>query len=171
MLRGSQAPRRAVCGTRGSLRTMHGGGSAPSCRAQATAEDETCYLVGRGDSQTTEPALGPWGQERSRGLLGSMGPTAGTPHPTKVTGSPRSTVRPYPTCHRVTPTKVTGGRPLSLPAPQRMRTRLTPQPGKGGLALEHGATCPLGPDGLRLHGRALTRLRFKVFQVYLTLML
>ena len=27
----SQAPRRAVCGTRGSLRTMHGGGSAPSC--------------------------------------------------------------------------------------------------------------------------------------------
>ena len=29
--RGSQAPRRAVCGTRGSLRTMHGGGSAPSC--------------------------------------------------------------------------------------------------------------------------------------------
>ena len=26
-----QAPRRAVCGTRGSLRTMHGGGSAPSC--------------------------------------------------------------------------------------------------------------------------------------------
>ena len=33
MLRGSQAPRRAVCGTRGSLRTMHGGGSAPSCWA------------------------------------------------------------------------------------------------------------------------------------------
>ena len=32
-LRGSQAPRRAVCGTRGSLRTMHGGGSAPSCCA------------------------------------------------------------------------------------------------------------------------------------------
>ena len=31
--RGSQAPRRAVCGTRGSLRTMHGGGSAPSCCA------------------------------------------------------------------------------------------------------------------------------------------
>ena len=31
LLRGSQAPRRAVCGTRGSLRTMHGGGSAPSC--------------------------------------------------------------------------------------------------------------------------------------------
>ena len=28
LLRGSQAPRRAVCGTRGSLRTMHGGGSA-----------------------------------------------------------------------------------------------------------------------------------------------
>ena len=26
----AQAPRRAVCGTRGSLRTMHGGGSAPS---------------------------------------------------------------------------------------------------------------------------------------------
>ena len=25
--------RRAVCGTRGSLRTMHGGGSAPSCCA------------------------------------------------------------------------------------------------------------------------------------------
>ena len=32
-LRGSQAPRRAVCGTHGSLRTMHGGGSAPSCCA------------------------------------------------------------------------------------------------------------------------------------------
>ena len=29
----AQAPRRAVCGTRGSLRTMHGGGSAPSCCA------------------------------------------------------------------------------------------------------------------------------------------
>ena len=29
--RGSHAPRRAVCGTRGALRTMHGGGSAPSC--------------------------------------------------------------------------------------------------------------------------------------------
>ena len=33
LLGGSQAPRRAVCGTRGSLRTMHGGGSAPSCCA------------------------------------------------------------------------------------------------------------------------------------------
>ena len=33
LLRGSQAPRRAVCGTHGSLRTMHGGGSAPSCCA------------------------------------------------------------------------------------------------------------------------------------------
>ena len=33
LLRGSQVPRRAVCGTRGSLRTMHGGGSAPSCCA------------------------------------------------------------------------------------------------------------------------------------------
>ena len=33
LLRGSQSPRRAVCGTRGSLRTMHGGGSAPSCCA------------------------------------------------------------------------------------------------------------------------------------------
>ena len=31
--RGSQAPRRAVCETRGSLRTMHVGGSAPSCCA------------------------------------------------------------------------------------------------------------------------------------------
>ena len=30
LLRGSQAPRRAECGTRGSLRTMHGGGSDPS---------------------------------------------------------------------------------------------------------------------------------------------
>ena len=28
-----QPPRRAVCGTRGSLRTMHGGRSAPSCCA------------------------------------------------------------------------------------------------------------------------------------------
>ena len=33
LLRGSQDPRRAVCGTRGSFRTMHGGGSAPSCCA------------------------------------------------------------------------------------------------------------------------------------------
>ena len=33
LLRGSKAPRRAVCGARGSLRTMHGGGSAPSCCA------------------------------------------------------------------------------------------------------------------------------------------
>ena len=32
MLRGSQAPRRAVCGTRGSLRTMHGLGQICSCR-------------------------------------------------------------------------------------------------------------------------------------------
>ena len=31
LFRESQAPCRAVCGTRGSLRTMHGGGSAPSC--------------------------------------------------------------------------------------------------------------------------------------------
>ena len=33
LFRGTQAPRRAVCGTRGSLRTMHGGVSAPSCCA------------------------------------------------------------------------------------------------------------------------------------------
>ena len=33
LFRGSQAPLRAVCGTRGSLRTMHGGVSAPSCCA------------------------------------------------------------------------------------------------------------------------------------------
>ena len=33
LLRGSQAPRRDVCGTHGSLRTMPGGGSAPSCCA------------------------------------------------------------------------------------------------------------------------------------------
>ena len=33
LLRVSQAPRRAVCGTRGSLRTMPGGGSSPSCCA------------------------------------------------------------------------------------------------------------------------------------------
>ena len=33
LLRESQSPRGAVCGTRGSLRTMHGGGSAPSCCA------------------------------------------------------------------------------------------------------------------------------------------
>ena len=32
LLGGSQAPRRAVCGTRGSLRTMHGGGRAASQR-------------------------------------------------------------------------------------------------------------------------------------------
>ena len=31
LFRGPQTPRRAVCGTRGSLRTMQGGGSAPSC--------------------------------------------------------------------------------------------------------------------------------------------
>ena len=29
LLRGSQAPRRAVCGTRGSFQTMHGGGCLP----------------------------------------------------------------------------------------------------------------------------------------------
>ena len=40
LLRGSQAPRRAVCGTRGSLRTMHGGGSAPSCVSPAARQDE-----------------------------------------------------------------------------------------------------------------------------------
>ena len=33
LFRGTQAPRRAVCGTRGSLRTMHRGVSAPSCCA------------------------------------------------------------------------------------------------------------------------------------------
>ena len=33
LLRGSQAPRRAVFSTRGSLRTVHGVGSAPSCCA------------------------------------------------------------------------------------------------------------------------------------------
>ena len=33
LFRGPQAPRRAVCGTRGSFRTMHGGVSAPSCCA------------------------------------------------------------------------------------------------------------------------------------------
>ena len=33
LLRGSQAPRRAVCGTRECFRTMHGGVSAPSCYA------------------------------------------------------------------------------------------------------------------------------------------
>ena len=33
MLRGSQAPLRAVCGTRGCFRTMHGGVSASSCCA------------------------------------------------------------------------------------------------------------------------------------------
>ena len=33
MLRGSQAPRRAVCGTCGCFRTMHGGVGAPSCCA------------------------------------------------------------------------------------------------------------------------------------------
>ena len=41
MLRGSQAPRRAVCGTRGSLRTMHGGVSAPSCCAFIKSRDIT----------------------------------------------------------------------------------------------------------------------------------
>ena len=33
LFRGSQAPRRAVCGTRGSFQTMHGVVSAPSCCA------------------------------------------------------------------------------------------------------------------------------------------
>ena len=33
LLRGLQAPRGALCGTQESLRTMHGGGSAPSCFA------------------------------------------------------------------------------------------------------------------------------------------
>ena len=33
LFRGSQAPRRAVCGTCGCFRTMHGGVGAPSCCA------------------------------------------------------------------------------------------------------------------------------------------
>ena len=38
---GSQAPRRAVCGKRGSLRTMHGGGSAPSPRTPLSSRVAT----------------------------------------------------------------------------------------------------------------------------------
>lgn len=93
------------------------------------------------------------------------------PHTPPRSRTPRGTVKSprHPSRHRVMPAKVTGGRLLPLPAPQRTRTRLTPQPGMGGLVLEPGATCLLDPDDLRLCGRALTRLRFKVFQVYFIL--
>ena len=37
LLRGSQAPRRAVCGTRGSLRTMHGGVQAVKWNSQCAS--------------------------------------------------------------------------------------------------------------------------------------
>ena len=40
-----QAPRRAVCGTRGSLRTMHGGGSAPSCCAFSRGGAGLCIRI------------------------------------------------------------------------------------------------------------------------------
>ena len=47
VLRGSQAPRRAVCGTRGSLRTMHGG----------TTREVTCHPMNnwRGKQSSIPP--------------------------------------------------------------------------------------------------------------------
>ena len=62
LLRGSQAPRRAVCGTRGSLRTMHGGGSAPSCPRSSGGKASACNAGDLG----SVPGLGraPGGQLR-----------------------------------------------------------------------------------------------------------
>ena len=102
----------------------------------------------------------------------AKGPTGQPgPHTPPRSWTPHGTVKSprHPPRHHVMPAKVTGGRLLCLPAPQRTRMRLTPQPGMGGLVLEPGATCLLDPDDLRLCGRALTRLRFKVFQVYFIL--
>ena len=56
-IRGSQAPRRAVCGTRGSLRTMHGGGSAPSCQGWGGVGFTSCgswAVEHRIESEVTE---------------------------------------------------------------------------------------------------------------------
>ena len=66
LLRGSQAPRPAVCGTCGLFRTMHGGVSAPSC----------CALPHRVDF---EEVSGHRGLLKSGG--GNRGPSAwGTTH-------------------------------------------------------------------------------------------
>ena len=61
MLRGSQAPRRAVCGTRGSLRTMHGGG-----RGLCVVPSPTGLPSKRG------PGLGSFSRA-DRGIGGSAG--------------------------------------------------------------------------------------------------
>ena len=74
-------PRRAVCGTRGSLRTMHGGGSAPSCCAfplrvafeEGSGHDEDLRepLVRRQGSQVSmrvARASASWLSSRGRGL-------------------------------------------------------------------------------------------------------
>ena len=63
LLRGSQAPRRAVCGTRGSLRTMHGGGCAPSfCafthRVAFEEESRTRVLLKSGPGNRGRSACG-----------------------------------------------------------------------------------------------------------------
>ena len=49
-------PRRAVCGTRGSLRTRHGGGSAPSCCAFTHILE--CEVKWALESTTTNKASG-----------------------------------------------------------------------------------------------------------------
>ena len=58
-LGGSQAPRRAVCGTRGSLRTMHGGGSAPSCTRTRPARSSLRLGSRPGPASRGRPLTGP----------------------------------------------------------------------------------------------------------------
>ena len=55
VVRGFQAPRRAVCGTRGSLRTMHGGAPVflPG-ESQGLGSLVGCRLWGHTESDTTE---------------------------------------------------------------------------------------------------------------------
>lgn len=83
--------------------------------------------------QTTEPALGPWGQEQR----GASWAAAADPHPTKVTGS-HVALSALPPRHRVTPAKVTeaghcpsllhrGRKPRLLPSQER--EAWSPNPG------------------------------------------
>ena len=71
------AARRAVCGTRGSLRTMHGGGSAPSCCAfthRVVLVGVPEVLVG-GCAQRprVQPAQPKGPRPGARGMTGSSG--------------------------------------------------------------------------------------------------
>ena len=118
--------------------------------------------------QTVRPRSQRSGPAVRRGQGASW--AAGTPHPTKVMDPARHCQEPPPPPSPSCDARQGHRRQAAVPpAPQRTRTRLTPQPGMGGLVLEPGATCLLDPDDLRLCGRALTRLRFKVFQVYFIL--